>query len=732
MNQSEHLKRYRIERKLFEGVFTTVHLVTDLLNGELRVLKASDVDRYPCSYKQQLFNELVFHGIVDSPHIVRKYHSFQIGSILYVVLEYAPGGDLFSYVWIENKPMTDHFIRKILYQTCLALRAIHQKGLVHRDIKPENILLDKNGDVKLCDFGWCCEENDIMSNSESAGTLAYMSPEAHHCLPQTSASDIWALGILIYEMYHKKEPYPGETPVARLHSIRTTKPVFDRSFPADAADIFYHCTAINPKWRKPLSWILEHPYFRELAQRSKKAAVSASSLERSQAPEHQKNDQLLEQIFLPTKNLNDNPYLMGAQSSVNSMELSAKNQGSNYAPLLRNKKNHVRATVENSFERESSIRAERISKEFSVARHSIKTISIERKSIGPGSSYRPLSVPRRKPQENGTSVENSSVISQKKEPKIKDHKMWDIAEVTDHQLFKKRNSSQETSSASKVDFKAKKVIISDNKKPAILLQQSSNERESRITYPLFSDNSLNDINRQRTANDLVNSFSRIAKHNNTLADLHKSANFSASKKMEASDLVRRDNFTMSQRLHDSPLYDPTFFVPKPIPEVISRSPQVQPNKAQRNIPVNGFVRQVQNSIVCKKPNDVPLQKRDHGNGLKLKIKPRDACNSQVLDSPRDNSLHLMPSPQAFPTRSNFPVSNQVLNSLVSKYSLAKEKPPANNTYFPQDFTPTAHNSQARQPFSANRRSMETTATIHAFTRQPEIIRGTVGSRITWT
>lgn len=84
---------------------------------------------------------------------------------------------------------------------------MHKKNIIHRDIKPENILLDKDLNVKLGDFGWSCYYSKINLRKSFSGTMEYMAPEIYLKKAQSFSVDIWALGVLIYEIFHNKVPF---------------------------------------------------------------------------------------------------------------------------------------------------------------------------------------------------------------------------------------------------------------------------------------------------------------------------------------------------------------------------------------------------------------------------------------------------------------------------------------------------------------------------------------------
>lgn len=105
------------------------------------------------SHFSNLKKEIEIHQSLRHPHIVRFEGCLQEGHMVYILLEFCDNGALFFFI-NPNTGMPEKFAFKFFYQTSLGLEYVHSKGVMHRDIKPENILLDKNYDVKICDFGW--------------------------------------------------------------------------------------------------------------------------------------------------------------------------------------------------------------------------------------------------------------------------------------------------------------------------------------------------------------------------------------------------------------------------------------------------------------------------------------------------------------------------------------------------------------------------------------------------
>src|SRR3990167_7410948 len=162
-------------------------------------------------HNNNLRKEIKIHQSLRHPHIIRFEGAVQVEHMVYIMLEYADNGALFFFI-NPRTGMSEKFAFKFFYQTALALEYLHSKGIMHRDIKPENILLDRNYDSKLCDFGWCAEHGAHLPDDESiCGTYEYMPPEIVYEKSHNKEVDIWAIGVLLYELIHGRAPYTAES-----------------------------------------------------------------------------------------------------------------------------------------------------------------------------------------------------------------------------------------------------------------------------------------------------------------------------------------------------------------------------------------------------------------------------------------------------------------------------------------------------------------------------------------
>jgi predicted Ser/Thr protein kinase len=162
---------------------------------------------------------------VTHPNVVRAYEYISEGSLIAYAMEFIGGGDLADRFNRERRfPFAD--IYKLLIQICSGLQAIHESGIVHRDLKPENILLTDQGDVKIADFGIArlSEGPKLTAHGEIMGTIGYVSPEYLLQSKLDNRSDIYALGVMAYEMVTGRPPFQEATMYATLKKRLNSDP----------------------------------------------------------------------------------------------------------------------------------------------------------------------------------------------------------------------------------------------------------------------------------------------------------------------------------------------------------------------------------------------------------------------------------------------------------------------------------------------------------------------------
>jgi len=217
------LDGYRIERELHASSRSQVYLVSDISSGKRYCMKTPSVnfDDEP-GYIERFTVESWIGSRINNPHVVQVIEANKTKSCLYYLTEFIDGITLEQ--WIRENPRPG--VGNVIYlveQLVKGLRALHRRETLHQDIKPGNIMIDKNGELKLIDFGSCfisgiAEIATPLEHNGILGTAGYSAPEVVLYGKSTVQSEIFSLAVIIYQMLTGKEPFAG-----KLSSCRTAK-----------------------------------------------------------------------------------------------------------------------------------------------------------------------------------------------------------------------------------------------------------------------------------------------------------------------------------------------------------------------------------------------------------------------------------------------------------------------------------------------------------------------------
>ncbi|KAF2156917.1 kinase-like protein [Myriangium duriaei CBS 260.36] len=252
---------YSVGRLIGKGSFGKVYLASHkLTNGSKVVLKSAKKD------DQNLTREIHHHRQFTHPHIARLYEVIVTESLVWLVLEWCPGDELYNHL-LQHGRMEVAQVQKIFTQLVGAVTYVHNKGCVHRDLKLENILLDKHGNVKLVDFGFTREYSGTSSYLQTwCGTIAYSAPEMIKGEKYAGEKvDVWSLGIILFALLVGELPYDDDDDNVTKQKILKDEPKYPDHFPESAKDLVQKLLSKRPLLRPTLPDILRHAWLSEHA-----------------------------------------------------------------------------------------------------------------------------------------------------------------------------------------------------------------------------------------------------------------------------------------------------------------------------------------------------------------------------------------------------------------------------------------------------------------------------------
>lgn len=244
--------RYRIIRSLGEGGMANVYLAHDLILDRDVSVKLLRLDlRDDPNTKRRFRREAMAATQLNDPHIVGVYDVGEDHGMQYMVMQYVKGTDLKAYIKQHN-PIPLPQVIDIMEQILSAVEAAHASGIIHRDLKPQNILIDENKNIKITDFGIAVAvtQDSLTQTNTLMGSVHYLSPEQARGSVATAQSDIYSLGIILFELLTGQVPFEGETAVSialkhfreAIPSVRSINP----AVPQSLENVVIRATAKDP------------------------------------------------------------------------------------------------------------------------------------------------------------------------------------------------------------------------------------------------------------------------------------------------------------------------------------------------------------------------------------------------------------------------------------------------------------------------------------------------------
>lgn len=251
---------YELEKTIGKGNFAVVKMATHVVTKSKVAIKIIDKTKLNEENLAKIFREVHIMKRLRHPHIIRLYQVMETEKMIYLVTEYAPGGEIFDHL-VRNGRMPEPEARRIFRQIVLAVRYLHQQRVVHRDLKAENLLLDADNNIKLADFGFSNEYTPGVPLNTWCGSPPYAAPEIFEGKQYDGPrADVWSLGVVLYVLVCGALPFDGPTMQLLRSVVVSGKFRIPFFMSADCEKLIRHMLVVEPERRLNISQILTHSW----------------------------------------------------------------------------------------------------------------------------------------------------------------------------------------------------------------------------------------------------------------------------------------------------------------------------------------------------------------------------------------------------------------------------------------------------------------------------------------
>ncbi|XP_077261214.1 serine/threonine-protein kinase MARK2 isoform X1 [Temnothorax americanus] len=210
-SEEPHIGKYKLLKTIGKGNFAKVKLAKHVPTGKEVAIKIIDKTQLNPGSLQKLFREVRIMKMLDHPNIVKLFQVIETEKTLYLVMEYASGGEVFDYLVLHGR-MKEKEARAKFRQIVSAVQYCHQKKIIHRDLKAENLLLDSEMNIKIADFGFSNEFTPGNKLDTFCGSPPYAAPELFQGKKYDGPEvDVWSLGVILYTLVSGSLPFDGST-----------------------------------------------------------------------------------------------------------------------------------------------------------------------------------------------------------------------------------------------------------------------------------------------------------------------------------------------------------------------------------------------------------------------------------------------------------------------------------------------------------------------------------------
>ncbi len=269
---------YDVKQKLGNGKFGLVKLGVNKQTKEKVAIKIMNKSKMDSSDIELMRTEIEILKICQHPNIIRLYDIFENIDYIYIIMEYCPGGDLFSYLENRNFKVSEERAAILMKKMCDAVFYFQSFfGVIHRDLKPENVLMtsDKDdGDIRILDFGLSKISIPNEKCTEPYGTLTYCAPEIILDEPYNKEVDMWSLGVMTYLMVSGRLPFNSEDENKIARKIAFDEPDYEKNscwktLSYECIDFIKKLLNKDPKKRMVIEDAIKHPWFKKYEKENK-------------------------------------------------------------------------------------------------------------------------------------------------------------------------------------------------------------------------------------------------------------------------------------------------------------------------------------------------------------------------------------------------------------------------------------------------------------------------------
>lgn len=267
------MKDFEIGKPLGRGKFGDVYLARERKSKYIVAIKAIKKKQLlKAGVEHQLRREIEIQSHLRQRNVLRMFGYFYDEKRIYIILEFAPGGEVYKLLTSRGH-FSEQVTARYICDLSHALAYCHSKHVIHRDIKPENLLIGQKGDIKIADFGWSVHAPTSRRNT-LCGTLDYLPPEMVEGREHDATADVWSLGILTYEFLVGTPPFEAEGWRLTYRRISNVDLRFPAHVSAGARDLISRLLVKDQSKRMKLADLPKHPW---IVHYTSKAASAASA-----------------------------------------------------------------------------------------------------------------------------------------------------------------------------------------------------------------------------------------------------------------------------------------------------------------------------------------------------------------------------------------------------------------------------------------------------------------------